>query len=103
MSATVVDVDYARVLRERLAREHLGLAPDNRVALTDHAALFAQSARDLEAWHRAGRRGARPPGQLRPLASPDQGSFTRARATPLYRLVYDPDGRPLDLRLRRRM
>lgn len=103
VSATVVDATYARTLRERLAREHLGLPPDDHVALEDHAAAFARSARDLEEWHLTGRRGPRPLGQLRPLASPDQSRFTRAWALPLYRLVYDPDGRPLDLRWRRRM
>lgn len=103
VSATVVDADYARGLREQLAAEHLGLDPDSHVALADHVAAFARCACDLETWHRAGRRRPRPPGQLRPLASPDQSVFTRAWATPLYRLVYDPDGRPLDLRLRRRM
>ncbi|MEO7061185.1 MAG: phospholipase D family protein [Lapillicoccus sp.] len=103
VSAAVVDSDYARSLREELAAEHLGTPPGSRLDLEDHAEAFAVVARDLEAWHHSGRVTARPPGQLRPLASPDQGRFTRAWATPLYRLVYDPDGRPLDLRLRRGM
>ena len=61
---------------------------------------FAESAAHLQAWVDGGRTGPRPPGQLRPLAHTGVGAVTRAWAEPLYRLVFDPDGRPLRLRVR---
>ncbi|MEO3938525.1 phospholipase D-like domain-containing protein [Dermatophilaceae bacterium Soc4.6] len=103
VSAAVVHPGYARALRHELVREHLGIEADEEVGIDELPLLFAQSADALDVWSRAGRRGPRPPGQLRPLDEPDLGKRTLAWATPLYRLVYDPDGRPLDLRLRRRM
>jgi phosphatidylserine/phosphatidylglycerophosphate/cardiolipin synthase-like enzyme len=104
LSAAVCDPDYACGLRVALAREHLGLdggQPDPPLESMFDA--FAAAAADLQAWHDRGRQGQRPPGQLRPLAGMPLGRLTRAWATPLYRLVYDPDGRPLRLRLRDRM
>ncbi len=64
--------------------------------------------RDLETWHRTGRAGAAgppgtpPAGPTAPAREPRPEPVHPGVATPLYRLV-DPDGRPLDLRLRRRM
>ncbi len=75
--------------------------PGADVALEDHFEAYAASAEALAAWHRAPGAAPRPPGRLRPLDSPEQSRLTRLWAGPLYRLVYDPDGRPLDLRLRR--
>ena len=106
VSAAVHHAGYAAGLRRSLVREHLGLGSDGSgdgLALEETFDAFARVAASLQAWHDAGRRGPRPPGQLRPLASPDQSRLTLAWAEPLYRLLYDPDGRPLDLRLRRRM
>lgn len=94
----------ARRLRHQLAHEHLGSAADD-VDLDDPAAVFdafRRAADALEAWHRAGGRTARPPGRLRPYEQPQVALPVRLWADPLYRLVYDPDGRPLSLRLRRR-
>ena len=99
LSAAVAHPDFARELRTELAREHLGT--DTDLALEDHFAAYAASAQALEGWRRAPASGERPRGRLRPLDSPAQGRLTRLWADPLYRLVYDPDGRPLDLRLRR--
>jgi phosphatidylserine/phosphatidylglycerophosphate/cardiolipin synthase-like enzyme len=99
LSAAVAHQGFARGLRQALAREHLDTEAD--VALEDHFDAYAASAQALESWRRDPGSGARPPGRLRPLDSPAQGRLTRIWATPLYRLVYDPDGRPLDLRLRR--
>ena len=93
---------YARDLRLQLAREHLD-APDD-VGLVDPDAAFAAfagSAAALQAWYDGGRAGARPPGRLRPLAPAPLTPVQRAWATRAYHHVYDPDGRPRHLKLRR--
>jgi len=61
---------------------------------------FADSAARLQRWHDSGCRGARPPGRLRPVHDGTLRPFTRAWATVLYHLVYDPDGRPIRKKLR---
>ncbi|MFM6850833.1 MAG: phospholipase D family protein [Terrabacter sp.] len=99
LSAAVAHPDFARDLRQELAREHLDT--DRDLALEAHFDAYAESARALAAWHRAPASAPRPPGRLRPLDNPAQARLTRLWADPLYRFVYDPDGRPLDLRLRR--
>ena len=97
---------YPRQLRLQLAAEHLGRSPEQACSdLLDPASAaqtFAYSAAALQRWHDDGRRGARPPGQLRPLPMPALSRRTRLWADPLYRLVYDPDGRNLTSRLRNR-
>ncbi|HET7397077.1 MAG TPA: phospholipase D family protein [Intrasporangium sp.] len=101
LSAAVAHPDYARDLRATLAREHLGLGEREPVPDVDDVfEAYAAAARRLQAWHDGGRRGPRPPGQLRPLTRLPMGRLTRAWAAPLYRLAFDPDGRPLQLRLR---
>ncbi len=97
---------FARDLRLELAREHLDRAADGSQDqdLVDPDAFVAAcvaSADALEAWHAGGQRGPRPPGRIRPHRRPEITRVTRLWATPLYRLVHDPDGRPLRLRLRR--
>jgi phosphatidylserine/phosphatidylglycerophosphate/cardiolipin synthase-like enzyme len=102
LSAAVLHEDYARALREELVREHLGLGDSG--SAPDASGLFEaflESATALQRWHDAGRTGPRPPGQLRPLRDERQGRLTEAWAAVAYRYVYDPDGRPLSLRLRR--
>jgi phosphatidylserine/phosphatidylglycerophosphate/cardiolipin synthase-like enzyme len=92
---------FARNLRLELAREHLDRAPGQDEDLIEPVSAFrafAASAADLQRWHDAGRVGARPAGRLRPYPAPTLSRRTRAWATPLYRTVYDPDGRPLRLR-----
>ncbi len=83
-------------LRLTLAREHLDRAAGDDVDLEDpsraHAA-FAIAADALDAWHGAGRRGTRPPGRLRRYPTPALSPFSRAWSRPLYRAIYDPDGR----------
>ena len=97
---------FARDLRLQLAREHLDLDPngteDDELLDPDRfVATLNASARALDAWHEGGRQGPRPPGRLR-RHQPEQVSLlNRAWATPVYRLLDDPDGRPLRLRLRR--
>jgi phosphatidylserine/phosphatidylglycerophosphate/cardiolipin synthase-like enzyme len=61
--------------------------------------MMSESAAALDAWHDHGQRGARPPGRLR-RHRPEPVAWARPLAEIFYRLVSDPDGRPLDLRRR---
>ncbi len=95
---------FARDLRLTLAREHLDLPGDgseDELILDPErfVQVLIERADALDAWHDGGRRGPRPPGRLRPHRPEKLGRFTRLWATPLYRLLVDPDGRPLRLRL----
>jgi phosphatidylserine/phosphatidylglycerophosphate/cardiolipin synthase-like enzyme len=92
---------FARNLRLELAREHLDRAPGQDEDLIDPVSAFrsfAASAAGLQQWQDLGRVGPRPAGRLRPYVAPNLSRRTLAWATPLYRIVYDPDGRPLRLR-----
>jgi phosphatidylserine/phosphatidylglycerophosphate/cardiolipin synthase-like enzyme len=92
---------FARDLRLQLAREHLDRAADDDEDLIDPDSMFrafANSARTLQEWSDDGRSGPRPPGRLRPYQAPRLSPRTLRWANPLYRLVYDPDGRPLRMR-----
>ncbi len=102
LSATA---SFARELRLKLGCEHLGRAGDDVADLVDPVeafSAFAASATRLDQWHRSGRNGPRPAGQLREYAVPQLGVLTRAWTTPPYRLFFDPDGRSLADRVRRR-
>ena len=104
LSAAVVDEtgSFARQLRIELACEHLGAVQADRLAgPREMFAAFAESALRLDNW-RANPTGERPPGQLRMYAPPRLSRFTRAWSTPLYRTLYDPDGRSLLRRVLRR-
>ncbi|MCW2524791.1 MAG: phosphatidylserine/phosphatidylglycerophosphate/cardiolipinsynthase-like protein [Frankiales bacterium] len=86
---------FARDLRLQLAAEHLDLEPGKVDHLCDPKsafAAFADSANTLQQWHESGRAGLRPPGRLRPYPELAMSNSTALWATPLYRLVYDPDG-----------
>jgi hypothetical protein len=92
---------FARDLRLHLAREHLdrdatGDGADESDLLDPIGAFaaFRDSARRLQQWHEDGRTGPRPPGRLRPYAAARLTRATLAWATPLYRIVADPDARP---------
>ena len=111
LSCAVLDEErgWARSLRLELAAEHLGLhadgagSPPGTELLGDPVAMFEEfraSAQRLDAWHGAGRRGPRPTGQLRVYRQPRLSWFTRAWSRPLYRTVFDPDGRTPMRRLR---
>lgn len=104
---------FARRLRLDLMREHLGPdgpdggeIPDEDLLDPDRAAETARArASALEAWHAGGCRGPRPPGRLRPHVFGADRARPPARhrwlTIPAYRIVLDPDGRPLAMRLRR--
>jgi phosphatidylserine/phosphatidylglycerophosphate/cardiolipin synthase-like enzyme len=92
---------YARDLRLELWREHLGRAKGDDHGLLDPVeavAAFRATAEALERWHREGERGERPPGRVRPHPRIQPSHTTSLWAEPLYRRIYDPDGRPSRLR-----
>jgi len=92
---------FALRLRLALAREHLDRPDGDDEDLCDAGGVFdafARSAAALDAWHAGGRRGPRPPGRLRPYRVPPLSGLTARWAHPVYRLMYDPDGRPPALR-----
>ncbi len=94
---------FARGLRLELWREHLDREDGDDDDLVDlHAGVDAlwRSAQVLDAWHEGGQRGPRPPGRLRPHHVEPQPALQRMVATPLYRTVFDPDGRPPRMKLR---
>jgi phosphatidylserine/phosphatidylglycerophosphate/cardiolipin synthase-like enzyme len=95
----------ARNLRLELAREHLdraadGSEDDDLLDPDNFVAAVEASAAALDAWHDGGRRGPRPPGRLRPHRPERLSRWNRLWATPVYRLVDDPDGRSLKMRLK---
>jgi phosphatidylserine/phosphatidylglycerophosphate/cardiolipin synthase-like enzyme len=97
---------FPRDLRLALAREHLDRAADGSededlLDPDSFVAAIEARATALEAWHTGGRRGPRPPGRLRPHRPERLSLRTRLWATPVYRFLDDPDGRPLRKRLRR--
>jgi phosphatidylserine/phosphatidylglycerophosphate/cardiolipin synthase-like enzyme len=98
---------FPRDLRLRLAREHLDRALDggengaddaDLLDPADFVAALDRAATALQDWHDGGRVGPRPAGRLRPHRPEKLTWLTRLWATPLYRMVVDPDGRPLRLR-----
>jgi phosphatidylserine/phosphatidylglycerophosphate/cardiolipin synthase-like enzyme len=96
---------FARNLRLELMRRHLDRAPGDDADLLDPDAAVAaleEAATTLDAWHRDGRRGPRPPGRVRSHHPERMSRLTRLWATPLYRVVYDPDGRSVPDRWRGR-
>ncbi|MED5811378.1 phospholipase D-like domain-containing protein [Mycolicibacterium sp. 050232] len=97
--------EFARNLRLRLLAEHLDLAAHDDAELIDPAAAVeavTASAQALQDWHDGGRTGPRPPGRLRPHQPERLGRLTQAWAKPVYRTVYDPDGRSYRDRLHQR-
>ncbi len=98
---------FARDLRLRLLREHLdraadGSEDDGLIDPDTAIETLTSAAQALDAWHANGRKGARPPGRLRPHTPERLSRLTRLWAVPAYRMVYDPDGRSYRARLKSR-
>ena len=96
---------FARELRLTMLREHLGIAEDDDLIDPERAAdTVRKSAAELDAWHDGGRHGPRPAGRLRSHPIGKEGKLPTRHSwftAPIYRSFLDPDGRPLDMRLRR--
>jgi phosphatidylserine/phosphatidylglycerophosphate/cardiolipin synthase-like enzyme len=106
LCCAIVDGDggLARPLRLALMREHLDRAEGDDADLSEPQSAFAAIARtadDLDRWYANGRTGPRPAGRLRRYRVPEVPAWTRTAASALYRVFYDPDGRPRELRRRR--
>jgi phosphatidylserine/phosphatidylglycerophosphate/cardiolipin synthase-like enzyme len=97
---------FARELRLGLWREHLDRADDDPMSdVIDPERAFEvmrTSAETLQAWYDGGCVGARPPGRLRPHVPERLPRRHRPWAVPMYRWVYDPDGRAVRDRIRHR-
>jgi phosphatidylserine/phosphatidylglycerophosphate/cardiolipin synthase-like enzyme len=94
---------FARDLRLQLWREHLGREEGDDADLVDPAEAvvkFREAALALDQWHLGGMRGERPPGFLRPHPRIQPSQTTRLWAEPIYRAIYDPDGRSPEMRRR---
>lgn len=97
---------FARDLRLGLWREHLDRDVDDVADLLDPQEAFAafrRQAEQLAAWHEGGSSGSRPAGRVLPHQRRDPTTVERLWATPLYRMIYDPDGRPWRDRFRGRL
>jgi phosphatidylserine/phosphatidylglycerophosphate/cardiolipin synthase-like enzyme len=92
---------FARNLRLRLWREHLGRAEGDDRGLLDPVeawAAFRDTAEALDRWHLGDRLGDRPRGRVRPHLRIRLSRTTRLWAEPLYRIIYDPDARTPEMR-----
>ena len=95
---------FARALRLSLWSEHLGRSCDDPelLNLAYSSVLWRQTASELEGWRSSLEKGQRPPSRIRPHVIDPVPHGSQGWAGLVYRLIFDPDGRPLKLRLRRR-
>jgi len=107
LSCAVLDPDsdptFAQQLRLQLAREHLGRSANDDADLIEPQSMFAAfaaSASALDVWHDTGCSGERPNGSLRTYRHEPLTAWQKAFSRPLYRMVYDPDGRSPSMRWR---
>ena len=95
----------ARELRLTILREHLGIDEDDDLIDPERVAdTVRKSAAELDAWYDGGCHGPRPVGRLRSHPTGKEGRLParhRWFTAPIYRSFLDPDGRPLDMRMRR--
>jgi phosphatidylserine/phosphatidylglycerophosphate/cardiolipin synthase-like enzyme len=96
--------DMARTLprstRLELWAEHLE-RDDAPVDLAEGFAVLGESADNLDRWYASGRVGPRPVGRLRRHRPAPVKWWATPAAEAFYRIVSDPDGRPLSMRIRR--
>jgi phosphatidylserine/phosphatidylglycerophosphate/cardiolipin synthase-like enzyme len=86
---------FPRDLRLTLMREHLDQSSDHDLLDPHHSVrAFEAAAGQLRQWLGGDRREPRPPGRLVPHETNRLPWHQRLWATPAYRLIYDPDGRP---------
>jgi phosphatidylserine/phosphatidylglycerophosphate/cardiolipin synthase-like enzyme len=93
---------FARDLRLSLWSEHLGRSTDDPelLDLERGADLWRRTAEDLEAWHSSPDDDRRPSSRILAHLVQPVPSGSRRWAELVYRCIFDPDGRPLRLRLR---
>jgi phosphatidylserine/phosphatidylglycerophosphate/cardiolipin synthase-like enzyme len=97
---------FARDLRLQLWREHLDLEDADTEGLLDPTtafSTFAEAAQRLQDWYDGGQEGPRPPGRVVPHRPDIPTRAQRLWAAPLYRTLYDPDGRAWRDRVRGRL
>jgi len=92
---------FARDLRLELWREHLDLT-DDALLLDPEEAIAQVRSRvvSLDDWHEGGCVGPRPPGRLRMHVMAVPTPWQRVIASPVYRAMVDPDGRPPQMKVR---
>jgi phosphatidylserine/phosphatidylglycerophosphate/cardiolipin synthase-like enzyme len=93
---------FARDTRLRLANEHTGAAGhvDEMIDPHDWFDTLRRSADTLDAWHRDGELGPRPPGHLRAHPVERANAAQHRLLHWVHAHVLDPDGRPTDLKRR---
>jgi phosphatidylserine/phosphatidylglycerophosphate/cardiolipin synthase-like enzyme len=95
---------FARALRLSLWAEHLGRSPEDPelLNLSHSSLLWRETASELEGGQSSLGNQNRPPSRIRSHVIDPVPIGSQRWADLAYRLIFDPDGRPLKLRLRRR-
>ena len=95
---------FARDLRLRLWSEHLGRVVDDPelIDITGASALWNRTAKESSQRNEMDASAPSPTARIREHLVAPVGGFMQLWATLAYRLIFDPDGRPLRLRWRHR-